>query len=63
MIKIQIHKLSSGWRVIHNKSVPVADYLYLIKIFGIIIHSVTLYDIDYDTRERLFKGKNIIKTK
>jgi len=58
---IKIYKLQSGHRRFAGSLMPVADYLYVISLFGIIIHSVTLHDVDSDTAKLIFAGKKIIK--
>jgi fumarate reductase subunit C len=58
---IKIYKLTSGHRAIGDgKHHPVADYLYCVSLFGIIIHSVTLYDIHRDSVNLIFKNRKII---
>lgn len=59
MIKIKIYKLSSGHREFYGILQPVADYLYCVYLFGILIHSVTLHDIHNDSVKTIFKNKTI----
>lgn len=42
------------------KIFTVADYLYCIYVFGILMHTVTVYNIDSETAERLFGKYGII---
>lgn len=60
MIKIKIFTLSGGHRRFDNSFKPVADYCYCIYLFGILIHSVTLHDIDRDSLKTIFGNKQII---
>lgn len=62
MIKIKIYRLSSGRKWIGDTSVGVSDYSYCVYFFGILIHSVTLHDINYDSVRTIFGNKPIIKT-
>lgn len=60
MIEIKIYKLSSGHRKFEKKYQPVADYIYCVYLFGVIIHSVTLHDIHRDSVKTIFGNKEIL---
>lgn len=60
MIKIKIFKLSEGYRRFDNTMQPVADYSYCVYFLGILIHAVTLHDIDIDSVKTIFGNKPII---
>lgn len=60
MIKIKIYVSS---RRINRKELHqpwIADYLYCVYFFNILIHTVNLTAIEVDIAEEIFKGKKII---
>lgn len=61
MIKIKIFKGEGAYKVIGSTHIHFAHYYYNVYLFGILIHSVTLVDVDSDSAKNIFGNKKIIK--
>jgi len=60
MIKIKVLQCRPKWVKYDGGSFEVSDYLYCIYVFGVLMHNVTVYNIDLKTAERLFGKYGII---
>lgn len=62
-MKVRIFRSTCGHKNRENHSIPVADYIVNYYIFGVLMHSVTVYDVEFKVAEKMFKGKEILTHK
>jgi hypothetical protein len=61
MIKIKVFRTTEGRKMVGNHSIGIADYCYCVYLFGFLIHSVTILEIDYRCAESMFKDLEVIE--
>jgi hypothetical protein len=59
IIKINVYHSSYCWAKIGNTNVGVADFVYCVYLFGILVHSVVVHEITKDVAEKMFGNKII----
>lgn len=60
MIKIKIYVSSTRINRKELNQPWIADYLYCVYFFNILIHTVNITAIEVETAEEIFKGKKFI---
>ena len=61
MIKVKVFKTNQTWALKGTTSYVLYDFVYCVYLFGYLIHSVNVYNIDKGTALRMFKGYTIIE--
>ncbi len=56
-LKTKVFSGAGGYKKYHNSFIPVCDVIVNLYLFGFLIHSVTIHDMDPDVARKLYKDK------